>query len=223
MPFTQNTIDFLFENRLHDSKQWFAEHKEDYRRYVTEPMTQLISDVAPAMAKIDPLIMCDPKRISRIYRDARYAKDSVFRDHIWYTFSRVKEQYMSLPAFYFSVGSSGMSYGCGFYCPSTATMQTMRELIVSGSAEFAAALSAYKGQRVFGLYGDKYKRSKFPDMSGELRDWLDRKSIGLSFDTDDPEIMFSEKLSQKVARDFRKIAPVYEFLLKAHIDSEHQE
>ena len=32
--FTKQTLDFLFENRLHDSKAWFEEHKEDYNRLV---------------------------------------------------------------------------------------------------------------------------------------------------------------------------------------------
>ena len=117
MGFTQGTIDFLFENRLHDSREWFGEHKQDGRsingiilyyhsaesflyaavRAVvaaavtysarsnrTEPLGELVTELAPIMAKIDKMIICDPKRISRIYRDARYAKDSVFRDEVWY-------------------------------------------------------------------------------------------------------------------------------------------
>ena len=88
MGFTQGTIDFLFENRLHDSREWFGEHKQDYKALVTEPLGELVTELAPIMAKIDKMIICDPKRISRIYRDARYAKDSVFRDEVWYTFAR---------------------------------------------------------------------------------------------------------------------------------------
>ena len=46
---------------------------------------------------------------------------------------------------------------------------------------------------------------------------------GVVFDSDvhvsgnitDPEIMFSDKLSKHVAREFKKIAPVYRFYLKA--------
>lgn len=101
MPFTQQSIDFLFENRLHDSREWFGEHKQDYQRLVVEPMTALIEELAPTITKIDPLIEINPKRISRIYRDMRLHPDSIFRDHIWYTFSRVREQFQALPGFYF--------------------------------------------------------------------------------------------------------------------------
>lgn len=215
MNFTQQSIDFLFENRLHDSREWFREHKADYQSLVVEPMKALIEETAPTIHKIDPLIEINPNRISRIYRDMRLSPDSIFRDHIWYTFSRTREQYQSLPGFYFSVGASGISYGCGYYCASARSMQALRSLIIAGDESFKAAFLAVEKQKTFEMYGDMYKRSKFPEQPAELRSWLDRKSIGLSFDTADPEIMFSEKLAQRVARDFRKIAPFYEFCMKA--------
>ncbi len=215
MPFTQQSIDFLFENRLHDSREWFSEHKEDYQKNVIEPMKALIEAVAPAIRRIDPLIEVNPKRISRIYRDMRLNPDSIFRDHIWYTFSRVHEQFHALPGFYFSVGAAGISYGCGYYCASAKSMQSLRTLILAGDDSFKAAFLAADKLKGFTMYGDKYKRSKFPDQPEELRNWLDRKGIGFSLDTSDPKIMFSDKLAQRVARDFGKLAPFYEFCMKA--------
>lgn len=220
MSFTQQSVDFLFENRLHDSREWFNEHKQDYRRLVIEPMSALIQALAPTIAKIDPLIEINPKRISRIYRDMRLHPDSIFRDHVWYTFSRVREQYQALPGFYFSIGASGVSYGCGYYCASSKSLQALRELILAGDESFKVAFSAVNKQKTFEFYGDMYKRSKFPDQPPELRNWLDRKSFGLSFDTNDPEIMFSDSLPVRVAEDFRKIAPFYEFCMKAESRAE---
>ena len=46
MPFSQQSVDFLFENRLHDSREWIRDHKQTYAEQVTEPMKQLILDVA---------------------------------------------------------------------------------------------------------------------------------------------------------------------------------
>ena len=215
MPFTQQSIDFFFENRLHDSREWFGEHKQDYQRLVVEPMTALIEELAPTITKIDPLIEINPKRISRIYRDMRLHPDSIFRDHIWYTFSRVREQFQALPGFYFSVGAGGISYGCGYYCASAKSMQALRGLILAGDDSFKAAFAAVNRQKPFELYGDLYKRSKFPEQPPEIRDWLDRKSFGLSFDTNDPAIMFSDSLAKRVAGDFKKIAPFYDFCMKA--------
>lgn len=215
MPFSQRSVDFLFENRLHDNREWFNEHREDYRIYVTEPMKELILELAPTILKIDPLIEINPARISRLYRDMRLHPDSIFRDHIWYTFSRTREQYHALPGFYFSIGAAGISYGCGYYCASAGSMNTLRSLMLAGDDSFRQAFLAVEKQKTFSLYGDMYKRSKFPDQPEELRRWLDRKGIGLSCDTNDPGVMFSEKLAKKVASDFRRIAPFYDFCMKA--------
>lgn len=215
MPFSQRSVDFLFENRLHDSREWFNEHREDYRIYVTEPMKELILELAPTILKIDPLIEINPARISRLYRDMRLHPDSIFRDHIWYTFSRTREQYHALPGFYFSIGAAGISYGCGYYCASAGSMNALRSLMLAGDDNFRQAFLAVEKQETFSLYGDMYKRSKFPDQPEELRRWLDRKGIGLSCDTNDPGVMFSEKLAKKVASDFRRIAPFYDFCMKA--------
>ncbi|MBE6839559.1 MAG: DUF2461 domain-containing protein [Ruminococcus sp.] len=217
MPFSPESIDFLFENRMHDSKEWFNAHKDDYNRLVIVPMTELVNDLAPTMMKIDKLIVCDPRRISRIYRDARLHPDSIFRDHIWYTFSRVREQYMSLPGFYFSVGAQGMSFGCGYYCAKPATMEAVRQLILADDESFLKAFKAVKTQKSFELYGDLYKKNRFPDQPPEKCNWLNRRSIGLSGEITEPKIMFTDKLAPHIAKEFKKIACVYDLYMKAEM------
>ncbi len=215
MPFSQASIDFLFENRLHDSKTWFTEHKADYEALVKQPMTQLVLDLAPTMAKIDKYIICDPKKISRIYRDARMHPDSIFRDHIWYSFGRPRDARNPAPEFYFSIGASGMSFGCGYYCVRPAVMEAARQLILADDDAFKAAFMAVKKQKSFQLYGEMYKRDRYPDQPREKSEWLNRRSLGLSGELTDPEIMFTDKLSKHIAREFKKIAPVYELYMKA--------
>lgn len=217
MAFTQGTIDFLFENRLHDSREWFGEHKQDYRTLVTEPLGELVTQLAPVMAKIDGLIICDPKRISRIYRDARYAKDSVFRDEVWYTFARERPNaWAGHPGYYFSVGAGGISYGCGYYCADGSVKEALRGMIIGDDPVYAAAYKAINGQRTFKMYGELYKKNHFPEQPAEKCEWLNRKEYGVSFHTNDPAVMFSDKLIQKVGRDFKKIAPFYDFCMRAH-------
>ncbi|MBE6900994.1 MAG: DUF2461 domain-containing protein [Ruminococcaceae bacterium] len=217
MPFSQQSIDFLFENRLHDSKSWFTEHKADYDSLVKQPMAQLVLDLAPTMMKIDKYIICDPKKISRIYRDARMHPDSIFRDHIWYSFGRPRDARNPAPEFYFSIGSGGMSFGCGYYCARPAVMQAVRELILSDDDSFKAAFLAVKKQKSFQLFGEPYKRNRYPDQPPEKCDWLNRRGLGLSSELTDPEIMFTDKLAKHIAREFKKIAPVYDLYMKAEL------
>ncbi|MCI7766969.1 MAG: DUF2461 domain-containing protein [Oscillospiraceae bacterium] len=214
MPFSPRTLDFLFENTLNDSKSWFNEHRNDYNEFVLAPFKEFTEALTPAVKKIDENI--SQVKISRIYRDARYSKGkSIFRENMWCTFGRCRDLYKALPAFYFDISGNGFEYGCGFYVASSETMNNMRSMILSGSPHFAAALEAYKNQDVFELYGDKYKRSKYPDESEEKCDWLNRKTIGLSALSKDWELLFSDRLYEKIAADFAVIAPIYSFFLMA--------
>ncbi len=217
MSFSAKSLDFLFENCLNDSKTWFNEHKEEYRKYIVQPFSEVVDGLRETMHERDSEIICDPKKISRIYRDARYSKGkSLFRDYVWYTFSRPREERSPQFGFYFSVSQSGFDYGCGFYSATSGIMDEYRKLITDNSKEFKNALKSYKAQSVFELYGDLYKRNRYPDESVEKQDWLNRKNIGVSCESKDFELLFSDELISKLAADFKAIAPVYELFLAAY-------
>lgn len=216
MPFTSKTPEFIFENHSHDSKEWFQQHKSDYEKYVKEPFKEFLEQIEPYISEIDGEISCDPKRISRIYRDARYAKGkSIFRDYVWYTFSRTRENNTSLPAFYFSVSPGGFDYGCGYYYTTTPTLVALRKLILSNDYSFAAAKEAYEGQDVFSLGGDLYKKDRYPEQPDENKIWLNRKNIFLFCESNDFKTLYSKSLAKKIGEDFKRIAPVYNFFMKA--------
>ncbi len=216
MPFSSKTPEFLFENHAHDSKEWFNEHRKDYEKYVKEPFKEFVLAIEPTMEKIDEKISCDPKRLSRIYRDARYSKgQSIFRNYAWYTFSRTREEATTAPCFYFGVSPNGFEYGCGYYHASTASMNAIRKLILEGDSSFEAANTAYLSQNVFTLGGERYKKDHYPEESKEKRLWLNQRNIFLGCDSNDFKAMYSKDLYKKVAKDFLSIAPIYNMLMKA--------
>lgn len=214
MPFSPSTLDFLFENRLNDSKSWFNEHREDYNNYVAKPFKEFTEALTPAMQNIDSLI--SHVRVSRIYRDARYARGkSIFRENMWCTFSRTHDLYRSLPSFYFEISGNGFDYGCGYYIAATGSMNDLRSLILNDSPYFTAALEAFEAQSTFDLYGDMYKRDRYPAESDTKKNWLNRKTIGISARSKDWELLFSDRLADKIAADFESIAPIYDLFLKS--------
>ena len=122
MPVTPGFFDFLVENRLHDSKAWFEEHRKEYQRLVLEPLRGLVTEMTPVMLELDPQLVVQPavgKTISRIFRDTRFSRDkSAFREHLWISFSRAKaERFQPVPELWFDLAPDGYSYGCGWYCP----------------------------------------------------------------------------------------------------------
>lgn len=214
MPFSPKTLDFLVENRMNDSKLWFNEHKADFEKYVKIPFKEFTDKLTGYINEIDPDI--DKIHIARIYRDTRFSKGkSIYRENMWVSFSRAKDLYKSLPAFYFDISAQGFEYGCGYYCASTEMMEAMRTLIKNDTPVYAAAQEAFDSQDIFELYGDMYKRNRFPEESEVKCQWLNRKTIGLTALSKDWDMLFSDKLAEKVGNDLKSIAPVYDLFMKA--------
>ena len=117
MFFSQKTLDFLFENRVHDSRTWFHEHHDVYEQTVLGPARELVDALTPAMHSIDRQLICDGRIgrcISRINRDTRFSKNKeLYRDVVWLVFMR--EKHANYPCFYFELSPRGCNWGCGWY------------------------------------------------------------------------------------------------------------
>ena len=216
MPFTDDTLEFLVRNRLTDSRPWFHEHREEYEKLVVEPMAELVTALTPAMLEIDPAIMCIPKvgkSISRIWRDTRRGPElPIFRDVMWLTFLRAKQQ--ELPGFWFEFSPRALRWGCGWYQTSPEVMGAARELILSGDQHWLRAREA-AGNRRFVLENERYTRTRHPDSPAEERMWLDQKSLCLTHNEEGISLLYSPELAERVAEDFRAAAPVYDFFMRA--------
>ena len=216
-PFSQASIDFLIQNRLENDKIWFEERREQYNQLVLAPLVSLVEELTPTLLRIDDKLLCIPKvdkSISRIWRDARFSKDkSIFRDNMWCMFVRQKN--VGLPEFFFVVTPQEFFYGCGYFAASSASMDSARRLILNNDKSFKTALSALEKHSEFRLEGDIYKRTRHPDATDNLKQWLDRKSICVMRTVTDFNLLYSANLASTVAADYKAIAPIYNFLMKA--------
>lgn len=217
MAISEATLRFLTENMLQDSRTWFAEHKERYKALVEEPLLALSARIGPAMLEIDPLITVDPKRtLSRIWRDTRFTKDkTVYREVMWLIFRRGKG--MEYPSFFFEFSPAAFRYGIGYYHTPPGVMDVLRKRVLSEDKRYLAAQKAVDDLPGFHVDGDRYKRSRYPDASPTQREWLERKGIAVLHNGSDPALLFSGTLHETLCEAFRGLAPVYRFLLDAHI------
>ena len=118
MPFSSETLDFLFENWSRNDRAWYHENKDRFKIYVQEPFIWFMRSVAPGLLEIDPLMDCSEKRISRVYRDARVIGNGpFFRDHIWCTMGRGRDVYYGLPCYYFEISPGDSITGWGITFP----------------------------------------------------------------------------------------------------------
>ena len=217
MPFSPKTLNFLAENRMRNDREWFHAHKKEYETYVLAPFLELAEKLGPVMKEIDPLLNVHPKKcISRVYRDTRFSKDkSLYRDVMWCSYTRDKEECTCPPGFYLELSPNGIAYGCGYYKAPAAIMQALRELVLQNDEAFLKADKVLCSQNIFQLEGELYKRPHFKGHPEEKRNWLERRNIDVNVDSADFALLYSNHLSQVLADAFQTLKPVYYFILKA--------
>lgn len=215
---SKETIEFLMENRVRNSRSWFLEHRAEYEKFVRRPLLELSERLAPAALGVDPQVAVSPvgRTISRINRDTRFSHDkSLYRDVMWCVFERRGEEGCP-PGLFFEFSPDGFRYGCGYYCVPIAYMDALRELVLRDEPSYLAARRAYEKQKLFQLEGERYKRLRHPEAPAEKQDWLNRKGIAFIHSEKDFELLFSDRLAEVVADGFCKLAPLYAFLQRAN-------
>ncbi len=216
--FTPETLDFLSTNRFMNSREWYAEHKGEYKAHVLQPLVEMTEHLAPTLEEIDAQILTEPKvdvTISRIYRDMRRAKGDFYRDYMWLTFKRDKHRFPRYPEFFFVLSPTGFFWGCGHYAAAAETTACMHEMILGNDPLFCKADRALRRQHDYHLDGETYKRSRFPGATDTQRDWLERKTICLMHDGDPITDLFRADLAETIAESFRAMKPGYAFFLAA--------
>ena len=215
MAISQAMLDFLLTNSVTDSRTWFEEHKEDYRRLVVAPLAELVTRLTPGMLAIDGGFITEPRidrTISRIYRDMRIPQNRErgrYRANCWIMFARERKLYFGEPTFYLELDPAGYSYGMGYYQASTDTMRALRALILADEPATKKALTAFARQKTFSLEGERFKRPHYAEQPESKRDWLERRSISLLCQSQDFEQLFSENFADILLGQFQSIAPVY--------------
>lgn len=210
--FTHETLEFLAENCWQSSRDWFHAHRNEYLKFVREPLCLLSEKLAPVALEIDDhLVTATASTVSRINRDIRFTRGgSLYRDTLWVTFRRDRKAFEAWPELFFIISPRECFYGCGYYCIKAPVMAEIRKMVLSDHPKYLAAQAAIDSQSFFAIEGETYKRSKFKDESDKKRAWLDRKNICVTHYADGNEL-FSEELLENIARTFTNLKPIYDF------------
>lgn len=215
--FKSEALDFLIENRINDSKAFYEQNKYKYVEFVKKPFYELIDKMAPKMLEIDERFMINhAKMLSRVRRDTRFSKDkTLYRDNAWIVFVRDKNNWSSMPSIYFEISPSGFGYGMGYYKTPNDTLETMRHMILSEDEMFLSAFNSVNQNKKFELYGQEYKRPKHPEAKSEYQKWLNKKTMGICYMSQEFDKLFSGSFYDEMIRDLKKIKPFYDFMRTA--------
>ena len=160
--FTAETIDFLWELRMNNSREWMEENRDRYKRVLKEPFDSLAAAlVAESTAFGGREMKCS---VSRINRDIRFSKDkSPYRASRWvvlYDAALQGTAWKERPSFYFELNPEGYEHGLGMWCSPSAFLAAYRRKIESNPAAFERMAKKFEKDPLFRLEGRAYKKFK---------------------------------------------------------------
>lgn len=220
--FTPQMLDFLAENHLRNSKPWYDEHKDTCHTLVTEPFYQLVEQMTPTMLAIDSNFVVQPSRcLSRVRRDTRFTRNKdLYRDHMWITFRHPKKRLGESLCYYFGIDQDSWSYGVGYYDMPRMVLTECQQMILREDRSFQQAYKALQNSR-FSLYGQDYKRPRFPDAPERYQEWLNKKWFEVHVASTDFDQLFRGEYFEPMMHDIQQIAPLYHFLRRAEQTVRH--
>jgi len=200
--FRPETLAFLRELALNNSREWFTAHKKDYEQHVKGPFLQLIADLAEPLKTISSHYVANPKPVGgsmfRIYRDTRFSGDkSPYKPWAGASFYHEATRAVTrggdgdqgtmgrldAPVFYLHIepehDDEGSFCGGGLWHPQPETVKRIRNYMLNNPASWKLATRSPEFTSRFGaLRGESLSRvPRGYDPGHELVEDLKRKDF----------------------------------------------
>jgi uncharacterized protein (TIGR02453 family) len=210
--FDDDTFAFLRELKRHNDREWFTANKDRYEESVKEPFLRFIEDVGPALRKLSPNLVADPRpaggSLFRIYRDVRFSKDkSPYKTHAGAYFPLGRGT--AGPGYYLHLEPGECFVGAGIWMPDPASLQSIRERIAERPAEWKEARGTLDPT------ADAVKRPpRGFDPDHPMIEDLKRKSFTSSVRLSDAQVKRAD-LQKTFLASCEKVSPLMRFLASA--------
>lgn len=211
--YNDETFEFFMAIRFNNNADFFHSSHDWYLRGVREPSLALAEALSETVEAIDASLERRPNRVvSRINRDIRFSNDkSPYRDYIWLSFRRPKDERVNSAELYFDLSASGGSFGMGYYRATKPLMNALRRRMVTEPERVAKLMSPVL--REFTLSTDNYRRMAVPETIPEiLRPLYPTRGFYFSKPLNDFALLKSPALAEEIARGYRLLTPMHQYL-----------
>lgn len=212
--FNGDLLSFYADIRFNNNKAFMDAHRKEYYQKVRDPFYAFIETLAPVMLSIDGDMEVRPhKCLSRINRDTRFTHDkSPYRDHHWVAFREAARDKNGAPFYWFEIKLESVNWGLGIWNENAALFDALRRRMEARPEEVLSALRpAY--EHGFVLDGAFWKRMKPPaGLPAALAPIYPARQLYFEKQGIDPAWIFDETITDRVAADFKALAPVWRLL-----------
>ena len=193
-------FDFYDHLAVHNTRDFWAEHKQEYEQFVREPMQRLADALEPEFG---------PAHLYRPYRDIRFSKDKTpYKDHQGCVFAAENGL-----GWYMQISSEGLRIGGGWHQSTPAQVARYRAYLLDhGSTQLRAALKALP-KAGFAIDGQQLKTKPrgVPDDHADL-DLLRFRSMYVMKLMEPAAWMETRRLERTVRSGLEKVRPMLEVL-----------
>lgn len=200
--FSDETLAFYDGLEADNSKAYWTDHREMYERAVRGPMLALVAALEGEFG---------PAKMFRPHRDVRFSADkSPYKNHQ----GAVVEHPGVVGSWYVQISASGIMTGGGVLRFSKDQLGRYRAAVGADrtGVPFARAVATLTS-RGYSVMGDSLKRApRGMDPDHPRVDLLRHKGLAIGVDRGDPEWFVTAECLDRVARSWREVTPVLDWL-----------
>lgn len=142
----RESLAFLQGLAAHNSRDWFDAHRHDYDEYWLKAGLDLVAELAPHCATMQPRLLAVPKlnqSLRRTHRDTRFSKDKTPYQPWLHLILSTGSAFNKVPGFHIVLTPRGLGYGAGHYALDPTALDLMRRRMCDemDRAQLLAALS----------------------------------------------------------------------------------
>ena len=218
--FHEETLKFLVELKLNNSKEWFDSNRERYDKYVLEPSKAFVNDLGKRLREISPEIIAEPKvnrSLFRLNRDVRFSPNKTpYKTHIGIIIWEGPRKRMESSGFYTQIDTETIMFAGGMYLIPKDLLDSYR-MIVSheGPAKELADAVMKIEETGIDVEGEHYK--KIPGNHSADHDnshFLKYNGVYGMETMEIPDEFFDSELIDIAFERFSRMEPLHRWFLK---------
>ncbi len=205
---SKEVFNFLSDLKKNNNKEWFEEHKSEFKKYQSEVKTFLEA----AKDNLNHHDEIEKTKMFRIYRDVRFSKDKTpYKSHFAGFFSRLGAHLRG--GYYIHIKPGESFLGVGFFAPNKEDLFRIRKELEMDAGEFREVINQKELKAIWGeLRGDELKTApKGFDKEHPDIDLIRKKQFMFVCNFTDKEVL-SPTFLDEVDKSYRAIRPYFDLM-----------
>lgn len=205
---TKDTLRFLSELKRNNNREWFEEHKPEFKSLETG-VKGFYNSLMDKMKEHDDI---EKLKVFRIYRDVRFSKDKTpYKSHFAGSFSRAGAQLRG--GYYLQIRPGESFIAAGFWQPNSQDLLRIRKEFELDATPFRKLINSPSFKKTWGeLIGEEVKTApKGFNREDPNIDLIRKKAFIFVRKFTDKEVL-SKDFIDEVNNSFKEIRPYFDLM-----------